>query len=259
MSDETEWGRLKAHELRALADRNAILIVPIGATEQHGPHLPVMVDYRLAHEVALQASRLIAREQPVVVAPVIPYGMSEHHVSLGGTLTLDFATMQAVLNCLCDSAIRQGFRRIFILNGHGGNIAALETIVTELTIRHRLPIGCAAYWQIAQEEIRGLLERQTAVLHACEAETSMMLALERAHIDEEILPQCKGPYVPGASAIEGANHGAYRWRQIGTRSLNGVVGDASVASVAKGEKLLAAVARAVADALLEPRFWTAPI
>ena len=91
MSDETEWGRLKAHELRGLADRNAILIVPIGATEQHGPHLPVMVDYRLAHEVAVLASRLIAEQQPVVVAPVIPYGMSEHHVSLGGTLTLDFA------------------------------------------------------------------------------------------------------------------------------------------------------------------------
>jgi creatinine amidohydrolase len=108
---EIEWGRLKAHELRTLAEDDAILIVPIGATEQHGPHLPVMVDYRLAHEVAVRAARLIAEHQPIVVAPVIPYGMSEHHVSLGGTLTLDFATMQAVLDCVCGSAIRQGFRR----------------------------------------------------------------------------------------------------------------------------------------------------
>ncbi len=68
-----------------------------------------------------------------------------------------------------------------------------------------------------------------------------------------------GALCSGASAIEGANPGAYRWRQIGTRSLNGVVGDASVATVGKGERLLAAVARAVADALIEPRFWTAPI
>jgi creatinine amidohydrolase len=256
---EIEWGRLKAHELRKLAEDDAILIVPIGATEQHGPHLPVMVDYRLAHEVAVRAARLIAEHQPVVVAPVIPYGMSEHHVSLGGTLTLDFATMQAVLDCVCGSAIRQGFRRLFILNGHGGNIAALETIVTELTIRHRLPIGCAAYWQIAAEPIAAILERQPGVLHACEAETSMMLAVERAHVDEEVLPQTRGPYVPGAAAIEGVNPGVYRWRQIGTRSLNGVVGDASAASVEKGERLIAAAARAVAEALGEPRLWDAPI
>jgi len=256
---EIEWGRLKAHELRKLAEDDAILIVPIGATEQHGPHLPVMVDYRLAHEVAVRAARLIAEHQPVVVAPVIPYGMSEHHVSLGGTLTLDFATMQAVLDCVCGSAIRQGFRRLFILNGHGGNIAALETIVTELTIRHRLPIGCAAYWQIAAGPIAAILERQPGVLHACEAETSMMLAVERVHVDEEVLPQTRGPYVPGAAAIEGVNAGVYRWRQIGTRSLNGVVGDASAASADKGERLITAAAHAVAQALAEPRLWDAPI
>ena len=69
-----------------------IVIVPIGATEQHGPHLPVMVDHRLAHEVAVRAARLVAEHEPIVVTPVIPFGMSEHHMSLGGTLTLDFAT-----------------------------------------------------------------------------------------------------------------------------------------------------------------------
>jgi hypothetical protein len=131
----------------------------------------------------------VARAEPIVVAPAIPFGMSEHHVSLGGTITLDFATMQALLNAVCESAIRQGFRRICILNGHGGNIAAVETIATELTIRHRLPIAAATYWQLAPQEIASLLERQGAVLHACEAETSMILALERAEVDEDVLKQ----------------------------------------------------------------------
>lgn len=256
---EVNWGRLKAHELRALAERDAIVIFPIGATEQHGPHLPVMVDHRLAHEVSVRAARIIAEREPVVVAPVIPYGMSEHHVSLGGTLTLDFRTMQAVLECLCDSAIRQGFRRLFILNGHGGNIAALETIVTDLTIRHRLPIACGTYWQMAPEAIAARMDRQKVVLHACEAETSMILAVEAETVDTDILSQCHGEYIPGASAIAGVNPGVYRWRQIGTRSLNGVIGDAATASAGKGEGMLQAVAGRVAEALMEKALWEAPI
>jgi creatinine amidohydrolase len=254
-----EWGRLRAAELRRAAEDDAIVVVPIGATEQHGPHLPVMVDHRLVHEVAVRAARLVARAEPIVVAPAIPFGMSEHHVSLGGTITLDFATMQALLNAVCESAIRQGFRRICILNGHGGNIAAIETIATELTIRHRLPIAAATYWQLAPEEIASLLERQSAVLHACEAETSMILALERAEVDEDVLPQCRGEYIPGASAIAGVNPGMYRWRQLGTRSLNGVIGDASTASAEKGERLLEAIAAKVAEALRAPALWDAPI
>ncbi len=254
-----EWARLRAEELRASAASDAIVIIPIGATEQHGPHLPVMVDHRLVHEVAVRAAREIASHEPVVVTPVVPFGISEHHMSLGGTLTLDFATMQAVVRCVCESAIRQGFRRLFILNGHGGNIAALETIVTELTVRHRLPIACSTYWHIASAEIAALLERQDAVLHACEAETSMIMAVEGQEVDEDVLPQCRGELIRGASAIEGVNPVIYRWRQLGTRSLNGVIGDASVASAEKGEKLLQAIATRIAAALRSPALWSAPI
>ena len=111
-----------------------VVIIPLGATEQHGPHLPVQVDWRSAYEISLRAARLMAGRQRALVTPAIPFGMSEHHMSLGGTLTLDYATMAAVVGCVVRSAARHGFGRIFVLNGHGGNIAALETILTELTI-----------------------------------------------------------------------------------------------------------------------------
>ncbi len=256
---EIEWAHLKAHEIRALANRNAIVIIPIGATEQHGPHLPVMVDHRLVFEVATRAARIMQPREPVLVTPVIPFGMSEHHISLGGTLTLDFATMQAVVACVCDSAIRQGFKRLFILNGHGGNTAALQTITTELTIKYRLPIGCATYWDVGAADIAARLERQTSLLHACEAETSMLMATDLALVDSEMLSQCHGEMIGGLSSIAGVNAGIYRWRQIGTRSPNGVIGDASTASAAKGESLLDAIANTLAEALLEPALWTAPI
>jgi creatinine amidohydrolase len=133
---EIEWSRLKASEIGALAQRNAIVIVPIGATEQHGPHLPSMVDWRCAQEVAHRAARLIEKTTPVVVAPTIPYGMSEHHMSLSGTITLDYATLYAVIRCVVTSAVRHGFKRIFVLNGHGGNTTALQNMVGELTVEY---------------------------------------------------------------------------------------------------------------------------
>jgi creatinine amidohydrolase len=256
---EVEWSRLKAAEIAALARQNAIVIVPIGATEQHGPHLPSMVDWRCAQEVSHRAARLMQKRQPTVVTPVIPFGMSEHHMSLSGTITLDYATMAAVVGCVVESAIRHGFRRIFVLNGHGGNTEALRTIVGELTVKHHLPLATGTYWDIAAEPIKALLEKQTALLHACEAETSMIMAMAPELVDPQILSQMHGPYVTGLSAIPGVNAGVYRWRQLSSRSPNGVIGDASTASAEKGERLLAAIAQAVADALLEDRLWNEPI
>jgi creatinine amidohydrolase len=259
MLPDVEWPRLTAAELRQRADADAILILPIGATEQHGPHLPTMTDNRIVHAVAVAAARLIADRQPVVVAPVIPFGLSEHHVSLGGTLTLDLATLHGLLRCLFGSAIRQGFKRLFILNGHGGNAAALEAVVGELTIEHRLPIATAAYWRIAERSISCILERQDGVLHACEAETSLMLALEPDLVPAQPAADCRGDLVPGAAAIPGLNQAVYRWRQLGSRAATGVIGEAHAASAEKGRRLLDAIALDVATALTAPNLWTAPV
>jgi creatinine amidohydrolase len=256
---EVEWSRLKAAEIAVLARQNAIVIAPIGATEQHGPHLPSMVDWRCAQEVAQRAARLMQKQHPTVVTPVIPFGMSEHHMSLSGTITLDYATMAAVVGCVVESAIRHGFKRIFVLNGHGGNTEALRTIVSELTIKHHLPLATGTYWDIAAEPIKALLEKQTALLHACEAETSMIMAMAPELVDPQILSQMHGPYVTGLSAIPGVNAGVFRWRQLSSRSPNGVIGDAGTASAAKGERLLESIAQAVAGALLEERLWNEPI
>jgi creatinine amidohydrolase len=256
---ELEWSRLKAHELRDLARQDALVLVPIGATEQHGPHLPVQVDARLAAEVSLRAARLVAASEPIVVLPTIWFGMSEHHMTIGGTITLDFPTMMSVLRCVVRSLTQHGFRRIFILNGHGGNTAPLEVIVTELTIEFKIPLAYATYWGIGKDAIAKLLDRQTALLHACEAETSMMLALTPELIDRDTLSQMHGPMVGGAAGIDGMNPAAYRWRNLSSRSPNGIIGDASTASAEKGQRLLAAIAEELARTLTSKTFWQTPI
>jgi creatinine amidohydrolase len=260
MSNEVEvrWDHLTAPALRAAATQKAVIIIPLGATEQHGPHLPTQIDWRSAYEISLRAARLMAGRQRALVTPAIPFGMSEHHMSLGGTLTLDYATMAAVIGCVVRSAARHGFERIFVLNGHGGNIAALETIVTELTIELKLPIAGGTYWHIAAESIRGILEKQTQLMHACEAETSIMMALSPETV-APLDPSQRGDYVPGMSGIPGVNPGIYRWRHLQTRSAVGVMGEAWSASAEKGHRLLDAITRDVADALADQRLWDAPI
>ncbi len=255
---EVRWDRMTAPALVKAARDKTVVIIPLGATEQHGPHLPTQVDWRLAYEVSLRAATLMQGRQRALVTPAIPFGMSEHHMSLGGTITLNYAAMAAVVGCVVRSAARHGFERIFVLNGHGGNIAALETIITELTVELKLPLASGTYWHIAARSIEEILEHQDRVLHACEAETSMLQALS----PETVLPldaSFKAALIPGLSAIEGVNPGIYRWQQLQTRSKLGLIGEAWSATPEKGRRLLDAISRDVADALANQAVWDAPI
>lgn len=118
---EIDWNRLTAEALRSLAARDAIVLLPAASTEQHGPHLPTGVDDMLVTEVCRRTARLV-EEIPVVVAPTVWCGLADHHVALGGTFTITLATYHALLRDLCRSILGAGFRRIVLVNGHGGNI-----------------------------------------------------------------------------------------------------------------------------------------
>ena len=138
---EIEWRRLRADQLREMARQDAVVILPLGAIEQHGPHLPVEVDSRLGEEVALRTARVMSeRGQKVLVLPMLWPGVSEHHMSFGGTITLGFATYRAVVEDIVRSVLRHGFRRIALLNAHGGNENGLRVITDELTSKLGVPI-----------------------------------------------------------------------------------------------------------------------
>ena len=244
-----EWASLKAAELRDLAGRDAVVILPVAAIEQHGPHLPVMVDTLLCTEIATRAARKAGERQPVVVAPTVWSGLSEHHMPLGGTFTLDFPTFHAVLRCLCRCLERNGFRRAVLLNGHGGNDFALKVVVEQLAHELTLALATATYWHLAADAIRNILERQDNVRHACEAETSMVLALRPELVDSSRFEEARTAEERGAPA------GAYRWRSFAARTRSGAIGDPTAASAEKGERLLEAAADAVAALITNRPFW----
>ena len=250
---EVEWSNLKAHELRARAGENAIVVVPVGSTEQHGPHLPVQVDALLAGEVARRAANRLAEHHAVVVAPTVWCGLAEHHMALGGTITLDFETFHGLLRCICGSLTRHSFQRILLLNGHGGNITALNVIVGELTRELGSTIVTCSYWNVAAVRFAEILERQNNVMHAGEAETSMLLALKPHLVDTERLAEAKGAMAP-----ELLDPGLiYRWRSFAELTDTGVMGEAETATADKGERLLEAAGDAVAAALADPELWGA--
>ena len=169
---EYEWRKLRADQLRERARQDAVVILPIASIEQHGPHLPVEVDSMLGEAVAARtAAKVAAAGEPVLVLPVLWTGLSEHHMSFGGTITLDNAAFFAVVEGVVKSILRHGFKRIVLLNAHGGNENALRTLADDLTPKYRAAIVQFTYWYAAAVPIAKILETQGGLSHACEAET----------------------------------------------------------------------------------------
>jgi creatinine amidohydrolase len=255
---ETEWRKLRADQLRDLAKRDAIVILPVASLEQHGPHLPVEVDSMLGETVAERtAAKIAARGLAVVVLPVLWTGLSEHHMSFGGTITLDNATFAAVVEGVLRSVLRHGFRKIVLLNAHGGNENALRSITDDLTPKLGVPIVQLTYWYAAAVAIAKILETQGGLSHACEAETSMMMAVRPELVAEDRIPLAKSNRI-GEGGGGDIAAGVYRWRSIGSRSASGVIGNPEAATREKGERLFDAISTAVADKLCDKDLWDLP-
>ena len=253
---EVAWERMKAQELRALAERNAVVILPVASIEQHGPHLPTMVDTRLGQEIALRAARMASDTRPVVVTPVVWAGLSEHHMPFGGTLTVSHATFRAVLRDLVTAITRHGFRDILISNSHGGNTIACQQFIDEVAPTSEATLVFACYPMEAAEDYGAILEDQAGMQHACEAETSMMMAVEGALVDDRELGQIAQN--AGGPKFLGAGKAGYRWRPFAHVTANGLAGNPARANAEKGERLIEIGAEAIAELIRDPETWAPP-
>jgi creatinine amidohydrolase len=181
------FAEMTAPEIRAL-DRDATLVVaPIAACEQHSLHLPVFTDSILVGAVADGVERAMADR--VLLLPVLWLGASQHHLPFGGTLTATLPTYEQVLVELLEPLLRDGFRRLMYLNGHGGNIDPFRVALRRLDAAFpgSVLVG-AAYWDLASAELaalcRGPLKQ---VGHACEIETSMVMHLRPDLVRTELI------------------------------------------------------------------------
>jgi creatinine amidohydrolase len=251
---ETAWNRLSAEALRGLAAKDAIVLLPVASTEQHGPHLATGVDDFLCSEVCHRVAAALAPDCPVVVTPTVWCGLADHHVAFGGTFTLSLATYHALLRDLCRSILNAGFRRIVIVNGHGGNIQALGTFIGELTRELDAPIAATTYFMEAREAIAEVLDDQDGVMHACEAETSMMMVVHPDLVNAARLGEAHGPSFDIMGSLVPS---LKRFHSFAELTTSGVAGDARKASQAKGKTLLEACAAALAARLKAGEPWAA--
>jgi creatinine amidohydrolase len=246
------WEKLTAPELRALAAKDALVLLPVASLEQHGPHLPVWTDSAIGHATCLRAAEIAG--VPGVVLPPMWQGLSEHHFPFGGTISLDYATFHAVLRCVVRSIRADGFSRLLLVNSHGGNIDPLAVSARELAQEFGIPVVTMTPSRAAGAQLAAILTAQGGMQHACEAETSLWLHLDAAQVRAEEIPNSMGQ--PGGVR---ASEAVSRFWSFAERAPgNGVRGDPRAATAEKGAAILEAMAASVAAAMRDASLWSRP-
>ncbi|GAC1463066.1 MAG: creatininase family protein [Isosphaeraceae bacterium] len=225
------FAELTAPEIRGLSREETLILAPIAACEQHSRHLPVFTDSILVSAVADGIERNLSSQ--VLLLPVLWLGASEHHLSFGGTLTATLSTYEQMLFELLAPLLRSGFRRLMLLNGHGGNIDPLHVALRRLdTAFPRALLTRAAYWEVAGEEIAGLCTGPRKTMgHACEIETSMLLHLRPDLVKKDLILDD-----PDDTPV---SMGGLFWaRDFGRRTRHGAVGHPEFADAGRGKAML---------------------
>lgn len=235
-------------EIKAMDWSKLVAIMPLGSFEQHGPHLPLTVDTDLVTAVARGVEA--ARTDSVVCLPALWLGHSTHHLAFPGTLSALQPHYMAMIGDLCSSIANAGARRIFLLNGHGGNEIPVKAAMRE--VKSALPepqphIVFASYWSLASDSIKRIRESGMGGLgHACEMETSMMLHLHPARVHLERAkrdgPTHESPY---RKADMQYARPVYFVNEFDEISETGTVGHPDLATAEKGKAFLDAIVKDV--------------
>ena len=227
------WGELTWPEAEKRLKRVDIAILPVGAIEQHGPHLPLDTDAFDAEYLANRVAEACSDPKPLVL-PLVPYGVSYHHEDFRGTISIRNDTLSQLVYDIGMSAARNGIRKLIIINGHGGNLPALNH-AAQMVNRDAHVFVCVDTGETSDVDIDDIVETQNDV-HAGEIETSTSLAvrpnLVRMDLAKAFVPDFSSRYLNFTSR-RGVSWYAYT-RKI---SATGVMGDPTRASAEKGEKI----------------------
>jgi creatinine amidohydrolase len=230
-----------------------IAVLPLAAVEQHGPHLPLGVDTYIAQAYLARVRKLLPADLPATFLPVQRIGVSAEHLSYPGTLTHSAATAMAAWTELGESLARAGVRKLVLVTSHGGNVAAMESVARDLRTRLGMLAVTVGWHRFGYPDGAFTVEEKKHGIHGGDIETSLMLAAKPETVRMDQAPNATPETI--AMAHEFKWLGAYRpagfaWM---TQDLNpsGAVGDATLATAAKGEAALDHGARAFVELLKE--------
>jgi creatinine amidohydrolase len=255
------WSEWSATDFAALDRSRAIVVLPLAATEQHGPHLPLSVDADIAHGIVQAAIAQLLEDSPVLFLPIQRIGYSPEHTAFPGTLTFKAENVIRLWTDIAESVAANGVRKLVLFNTHGGNTGLLDVVARDLRVRLKMLVHSVPNWdQLPLEDVRGrdLLARFTPEerrfgIHAGQIETALMLALrpDLVRMDQARNFDSTAAARAQRYAILGNRHSAkFAWM---AQDLNpaGAVGNARHATPEDGQALIDAAGRALARLLTE--------
>jgi creatinine amidohydrolase len=226
---------------------NLVAILPVAATEQHGPHLPIKVDAAINQGMIAEAVGLMPDDLPVLVLPMMPIGKSNEHHAFPGTLSLSHETLFRLWFDIGESVLRAGCRKLILFNSHGGQPQVADIVARELRVRHEMFVVTATWWNITkQDDLFSAMELKHGI-HGGEVETSVMLHLH----GDLIAMEHAANFAPLSIEIEKAGgmltpEGAvgFGWQ---TQDLepSGACGDAASADATRGSIVVQRAAEAL--------------
>ncbi len=239
----TYWKNLISEDIAGLDKEKSLVLLPIGAIEQHGPHLPVGTDSMILEALLGRFTReKTFGDHNVLVAPQLYVGKSNEHMGFAGTLTLTATTLYNVLHELCGSIVKHGFKKLMLVNAHGGNTDLLNLISRDLRIDFGIEVYMFDWWftPFWQDILKTQKESVSpyGVFHACELETSLLMAIAPETINyEKIADETPDAQFEGNRFISLYGPITMGWKTDDV-SKSGVIGSPKYATKEKGEQFM---------------------
>ena len=239
-------------QIAALPDKaNTVIVLPAGSTEQHGPHLPCAVDTIIAAGVMGHALARLPAEIPAFALSPICYGKSDEHLHFPGTVTVEGTTLLDTVTQIGESVYRMGFRKLLIVNAHGGQPQVMEMAARELRLRHGDYVVLPHFtWRVPHAAGQFMSEREKRLsMHAGHAETAIMMALapHTVHMDKAVANY--PPEFPSkVLSPDGRPACAWTARDFGD---SGIIGDPLPATPEQGQVILDSLAESWAQGITD--------
>ena len=239
------WADLSSHALAGEIS-HAVVVMPVAATEQHGPHLPLCVDSDLAEGILRLASERWSGTAPVLQLPLQAVGFSAEHLGFAGTLSLSSPTLIRLWTELGECVHASGARKLLIFNTHGGQVGALDLVARDLRQRLGLLVVSSSWFQLPLGDAMAPFDahEQRFGAHAGQIETAMMLALRPECVDMQQAQAFASSSEARAASLPVLGNGRsakLAW-MAGDLNTEGAVGNAAGAAAAQGQALLEAAA-----------------
>ena len=227
-------------DIQAMPDKeNVVIIQPLGSIEQHGPHLPIIVDSAIAAAVLGKALSKLNPTIPAYALPPLYYGKSNEHWHFPGTITLSAQTLLAVLTEMAESIYRAGFRKLVLMNAHGGQIQVMEIAARDIHQKYEDFLVFPLFtWRVPNIAKELLTPKELEYgIHAGDGETSLLLSIlpEQVKMERAVAEYPQELPEDSLLSMEGKLPFAWVTRDL---SQSGVMGDATVARKEKGDRLL---------------------